>query len=82
MRILIDVAGWAGMILIVGAYALLTAGKIQAGSKVYNLMNIAGAAGFIVNSGAKGAYPSAVLNVVWIGIGIYALVRPARSVVG
>ena len=76
MKILIDVVGWAGMILIVGAYALLTAGKIMAGSRAYNLMNIAGAAGFIVNSGAKGAYPSAALDVIWIGIGIYALVRP------
>jgi hypothetical protein len=76
MNILIDVLGWAGMVLIVGAYALLSAGKLPAESKTYQLMNIAGAAGFIVNSGANGAYPSAVLNIIWIGIGIYALVRP------
>jgi hypothetical protein len=75
MNTLIDVLGWAAMILIVGAYALLTAGKIPANSKAYHWMNIAGAAGFIVNSGAKGAYPSAALNVIWVGIGIYALVR-------
>ena len=64
------------MFLIVGAYALLSAGRIRAESPTYQWLNIAGAAGFIVNSGAKGAYPSAVLNVVWIGIGVYALVRP------
>ena len=82
MNLLIDVCGWMAMVLIVGAYALLSSGRISAGSRSYQLLNIAGAAGFIVNSGAKGAYPSAVLNVVWIGIGIYALVRPPRSVVG
>jgi hypothetical protein len=76
MNILIDVLGWAGMALIIGAYALLSAGKINANSKAYQLMNIAGAAGFIVNSGANRAYPSAALNVIWIGIGIYALARP------
>jgi len=36
-------------------------------------MNILGAAGFVVNSGWNGALPSAALNVVWIGIGSYAL---------
>ena len=72
---LIDVLGWAGMILIVGAYALLSAGRLSSSSKTYHALNMAGAAGFIVNSGAKGAYPSAVLNVIWIAISIYALVR-------
>jgi hypothetical protein len=76
MDTLIDVLGWAAMVLIVWAYALLSAGRISADSKTYQFMNIAGAAAFIVNSGAKGAYPSAALNVIWIGIGVYALVRP------
>ena len=78
MNVLIEVLGWAGMALIVGAYALLSAGRVSSESKTYQVMNIAGAVGFIVNSGAKGAYPSAVLNVFWIGIGVYALTR-ARS---
>jgi hypothetical protein len=36
-------------------------------------MNILGAAGFVINSGWNGALPSAAMNVVWIGIGVYAL---------
>ena len=75
MNIVIDVLGWAAMALIVSAYALLSAGKMSADSKTYQWMNIAGAAGFIVNCSVKGAYPSAVLNVLWCGIGVYALVR-------
>jgi len=82
MNILIDVLGWAAMVLIVVAYALLSAGKVSPESKTYQWMNITGSAGFIVNCTVKGAYPSAVLNVLWCGIGVYALVRARSSVVG
>jgi hypothetical protein len=36
-------------------------------------MNVIGAAGFIVNSGYNGAIPSAVLNIVWAGIGLFTI---------
>jgi hypothetical protein len=67
------VIGWAGAALIVGAYALLSGGKLKAESLTYHLMNILGAAGFVVNSGWNGALPSAAMNLVWIGIGMYAI---------
>jgi hypothetical protein len=38
-------------------------------------MNIVGAAGFIVNGFWHGAIPSAVLNVVWMLIGVVTLMR-------
>jgi hypothetical protein len=41
-------------------------------------MNVVGAACFIVNSGYNGAIPSATLNIVWAGIGLYTLWRIAR----
>jgi hypothetical protein len=67
------------MLLILGAYALLTAGRLDSRSPAYQWMNVAGAAGFIVNSGYNGAIPSAALNVAWLGIGVYALIRFARQ---
>ena len=73
MKTTIEVIGWAGAILILGAYALLSAGRLRSQSLTYHLMNILGAAGFVVNSGYNGALPSAAMNVVWIGIGVYAL---------
>ena len=73
--ILVEVAGWTGAILILGAYILLTLGRIQAQSVMYQAMNVAGAAGFIVNGLANGALPSATLNIIWMGIGVYALWR-------
>lgn len=73
--ILIEIVGWAGAILILAAYVLLTLGRIEAQSVAYQAMNVAGAAGFIVNGWANGALPSAALNVIWMGIGVYALWR-------
>lgn len=73
--IIVEIAGWAGAILILGAYILLTLGRIQAQSVAYQAMNVAGAAGFIVNGLANHALPSATLNIIWLGIGVYALWR-------
>jgi len=78
MKLAVEVIGWAGAALILGAYALLSAGRLRAESISYHLMNILGAAGFVVNSGWNGALPSAALNVVWIGIGVYALRQRRR----
>ncbi len=74
-RLLVDAAGWLAAVLILGGYALLTAGKVDARSPLYQWMNVVGACGFVINSGYFKAWPSAVLNVIWAGIGIVALVR-------
>lgn len=73
MKLAVEVIGWAGALLILGAYALLSAEKLRSESLTYHLMNILGAAGFVVNSGWNGALPSAAMNVIWIGIGVYAI---------
>jgi hypothetical protein len=41
-------------------------------------MNVAGAAGFIVNGWWHGALPSASVNVIWLLIGAWALWRISR----
>lgn len=78
MKLAIEVIGWIGATLIISAYALLSAGKLQGNSRTYHVMNIFGAIGFVVNSGWNGAYPSAALNVLWIGIAAYALLQRRR----
>ena len=63
LNLLIEAAGWIGAALILGSYLLLSAGRLEGRSPAYQWLNVAGAAGFIVNSGAHGAVPSTVLNV-------------------
>jgi hypothetical protein len=50
-------------------------GKLIGQSPVYQGMNVVGGAGFIVNGWWHGAIPSAALNVIWMLIGSYALLR-------
>jgi hypothetical protein len=72
---LIEICGWAGALLILAAYLLVSMGKSSGQAPLYQWMNVVGAAGFVVNSGAHGAVPSASLNVVWMMIGAGTLWR-------
>ena len=76
---LIEIAGWIAAVLILTAYGLLSAGKLTGKSVAYQVMNIVGAIGFVINTGYNGAYPSAVLNVIWVGIGAWALMKIRAS---
>lgn len=75
MHYFVEIAGWIAMALILLAYWLLSTERVNSRSAFYQIINILGAAGFILNSGWNGALPSAALNVAWMGIGFYALWR-------
>jgi hypothetical protein len=75
LELAVEVAGWVGASLILGAYLLLSMGRVTGQSPLYQAMNVIGAAGFIVNGWWHGAVPSASLNVVWMLIGAVALWR-------
>jgi hypothetical protein len=78
-RTFVECAGWSAALLILGAYALISSGKLHARSRIYHWMNVIGAVGFVINSGWNGAWPSVALNVVWFGIGVYGLQRAQRA---
>ncbi len=75
LRAFVEFAGWFAAASILGAYYLLSAGKLESRSKRYQWMNVLGAIGFVVNSGYHRATPSVALNVVWFAIGASALWR-------
>ena len=79
VEIAVEVAGWTGASLILGGYLLISMGKVTGESPLYQWMNVAGAAGFIVNGWWHGALPSAVLNVIWMMIGGVTLWRIAAK---
>lgn len=74
-ELVVDIAGWIGMALLIGAYALVTAGRLAGPSLTFQLMNLVGGGLLMVNSGWYGAWPSAALNLVWVVIGTVGLVR-------
>jgi hypothetical protein len=75
LKTFVEVVGWIAAVIILAAYGLLSAGKLDGKSLLYHAMNVVGAVGFVLNSGYNGAFPSAVLNVIWIGIGVFGLIR-------
>ena len=74
-HILIEVVGWTGAALILASYILLSTGRLHGRSAIYQWMNVVGSAGFVINSTWNGAIPSAALNVVWMGMGLFTLWR-------
>jgi hypothetical protein len=75
----IEAVGWLGAMLVLGAYILLVLERVDSRSPRYQWMNVIGSAGFIVNSGWNGAIPSATLNTIWLGMGLYALAKIRRG---
>jgi hypothetical protein len=79
VKITIEIIGWTAAAMMLSAYMLLTSGRLSSRSSVYQWLNVLSGAGFIVNSGWNGAYPSAFLNLIWMAIGLYGLFRGARA---
>lgn len=73
--IAINVVGWLGMALLVGAYALVTAGRVLGTSLRFQLLNLFGGFFLMLNSAYYGAWPSVGLNLVWVVVGTVGLVR-------
>ncbi|MDQ1123118.1 CBU_0592 family membrane protein [Microbacterium trichothecenolyticum] len=78
MDIVMGIVGWAGAVLLIAAYALLTAGRLSAGGWAYQAMNLVGGLALVANCISLSAWPSAALNVVWFGIGLVGLLRSRR----
>jgi len=74
----VEAVGWIGAALILLGYLMVTTGRLTGQSAAFQWMNVAGAAGFIVNGWWHGALPSTALNVIWMGIGIVALWRISK----
>ncbi len=74
-RIIIDMIGWIGTILYLIAYGLVSAKKAESDSWLYQGLNIVAGTLLIVNTFYLRAYPSAGLNIAWVGIAVLTLGR-------
>ena len=77
MDILFEVIGWTGTVAILLGYLLLSLGKIQNGP-VYQWFNLVGALALLVYGAIHEAWASAILNVVWSAIALFALIQIVR----
>ena len=79
MAIIVEIVGWVGAVLVLGAYILVSIGRLSGGSALFQWMNALGAGFFVLNTWLHGAIPSMVLNIVWSAIGFAALWRIWRA---
>ena len=73
-----DWVGYLGVVLILLAYFLLQAHRLQGQGLTYQLMNVFGAFGVILSlSFTPGPinWPAFLMELAWIVIGVYGIVR-------
>ena len=76
--LIVDALGWLGAILLLLAYWRVSHGLLDPKGRRYQWLNVAGGALLIVNSAWYGAFPSVAVNVVWILVGLQALLTWRR----
>jgi hypothetical protein len=78
MNLMIEILGWIGSLLVVGAYFMNFQGKLSVTSPVYVYANLIGALLLIVLTWHHRAFPSMAVNIVWVAVAIYAMFRKPK----
>lgn len=74
-----DWVGFAGTFMILAAFFLLQAGRLQGRGLAYQLLNLLGAGGVLVSLWGKFNAPVFVLELAWMLISVYGIVHSAKS---
>ncbi|MCS6974892.1 MAG: hypothetical protein N2044_08770 [Cyclobacteriaceae bacterium] len=74
-KLLIDIIGWCGSLMVILAYGLNSYQRIASDSWTFLLLNFAGGVCLIIYSVYYTAYANTFINVVWVIIALPALVR-------
>src|SRR3989344_8177887 len=69
----VEVFGWYGAVAIITAYALVSFSVVTPTTVWYQLLSFTGALGIVAISFYKHTYQPGVLNAVWAGIALLAI---------
>jgi hypothetical protein len=75
MKLLIDIIGWIGSIMLIAAYGLNSYQKIKSDSFLFLTLNVVAGLLLIIYTWYKEAFANTFLNVVWVIIAIPALIK-------
>ena len=78
MNYFVEIIGWIAAVLITGSYFLNINGKLKSTSAVYIISNLVGGLFFTINTFVHQAYPSTIVNVIWVFIAVAALVKKKK----
>ena len=76
---LVNVIGWAGSVAVLAAYLLVSMNRLKGDSVPYQVLNLFGSVFLMTNTIYMGAYPSSFVNLVWLFIAIFAIVRAVKK---
>jgi len=73
--IIFDGLGWIGAACVLVPYALVSTGRLAGTTMSFRISNIAGGVLLMLNTWYHHAFPSMIVNVIWIAIGAYSMMR-------
>lgn len=79
MEVIIETIGWIGGVEVLVAYWLVSANKVKGTNVYYQVLNLTGAVFLIINTIYKEAYPSTLVNVVWVVIAVIGLLQKNKK---
>lgn len=75
---LVDVAGWAGGLLVLVGYVLVSAQRMQSSSRAFQAMNVVGGVLLTCSAVQAQALPNLAINLVWIVAGSLTLAHDLK----
>jgi hypothetical protein len=70
---LIEIGGWIGAAVLLAAYFLVSRGRVKPQGVLFQSLNLGASLLLMLNTYVNRAYPSAFVNLVWMGIALFAL---------
>lgn len=74
----IQLLGWYGVLAIVAAYLLNSFSIVGSRSLPYQLLNLSGAVGIVIEAASKKDLQPAALNTIWSVIALIAIINIIR----
>jgi hypothetical protein len=70
-----EIFGWIGGLTLIYAYAMVSLEKMPARGALFQSLNLVGGVLLAANAAWHHAWPSVGVNLIWIGVGVFALAR-------
>ena len=71
----IDIIGWIGSACVIYAFTMNIYGRLTASSQIYVGLNLIGSILLIINTYYLHAFPSMMVNVVWVAVSLGAILK-------
>jgi hypothetical protein len=75
MAIIVECIGWIGAIIVLIAFFMISTHRTDANKPIFHWLNIIGALGLIIHTSYNSAFPSAFVNVIWVAVAIFSLIK-------